>query len=167
MWGKNSCHDLIPNPRIIAQNQSEQSVNVWNIHIAGFLSTGDDAAPGNYGLKDQVQALRWIQDNIASFGGDPNKVTIMGESAGAWSVHLHLLSQGSTGLFHRGIAESGSALMPLAFQTDPLPIAQGKAHAAGCPTDTTANMMDCMRSLDIDTLITADDSQVCQVSSRN
>nr|CAD7198129.1 unnamed protein product [Timema douglasi] len=58
----------------------------------GFLSTGDEAAPGNFGLKDQVAALRWVQDNIAVFGGNPNSVTIFGESAGGASVHYHILS---------------------------------------------------------------------------
>ena len=84
----------------------------------------------------------------------------MGESAGAWSVHLHLLSPLSTGLFHGGIADSGSALMPLAFRSDPLTIAQEKAQAAGCPTDTTSALMDCLRSLDIDTLMSSEDPQV-------
>ncbi|CAG2062859.1 unnamed protein product, partial [Timema podura] len=63
----------------------------------GFLSTGDEAAPGNSGLKDQVAALRWVQDNIAVFGGNPNSVTIFGESAGGASVHYHILSPLSQG----------------------------------------------------------------------
>lgn len=65
----------------------------------GFLSTGDDVMPGNYGLKDQNLALRWVQENIAYFGGDPDKVTIFGQSAGAASVALHLLSKKSAGKF--------------------------------------------------------------------
>lgn len=63
----------------------------------GFLSTEDDILPGNYGMKDQVLALKWVKSNIEKFGGDPNKVTIFGESAGGVSVGLHLLSPMSKG----------------------------------------------------------------------
>lgn len=80
----------------------------------GFLSVDDESVgvPGNAGLKDQVQALRWIRDNISQFGGDPNNVTLFGESAGGCSVHYHLLSEMSRGLFHKAIVMSGSALNP-------------------------------------------------------
>jgi carboxylesterase type B len=53
--------------------------------------------PGNNGMKDQVMALRWVQDNVAYFGGDPSRVTIFGESAGGASVHFHMLSPMSRG----------------------------------------------------------------------
>jgi len=65
--------------------------------ILGFLSTENDDLPGNYGMKDQVLSLKWVQKNINKFGGDPNKVTIFGESAGSASVGLHLLSPMSKG----------------------------------------------------------------------
>jgi juvenile-hormone esterase len=65
--------------------------------FAGFLSTGDNAAPGNFGLKDQVAALNWVRNNIAALGGNPNSVTIFGQSAGGACVHLHMLSPLSAG----------------------------------------------------------------------
>jgi len=74
----------------------------------GFITGGD--VPPNLGLHDQILALKWIQENIASFGGDPAKVTIFGESAGGMSVSLLVLSPLAKGLFHRAIAQSGSAL---------------------------------------------------------
>ncbi|XP_034235877.1 cholinesterase 1-like isoform X2 [Thrips palmi] len=97
----------------------------------GFLGVGTEAAPGNAGLKDQVLALRWVRDNVAAFGGDPNRVTIFGESAGGVSVHLHTLSPQSRGLFHAAIASSGSALHGWAMQADPLAKARELGHHLG------------------------------------
>ncbi|EGV97018.1 Carboxylesterase 2 [Cricetulus griseus] len=77
-----------------------------------LLSTGDQHARGNWGYLDQVAALRWVQQNIAHFGGNPDRVTIFGESAGATSVSSHVVSPMSQGLFHGAIMESGVALMP-------------------------------------------------------
>lgn len=65
--------------------------------VAGFLSTEDEVVPGNMGLKDQTAALRWVQRNIASFGGNPASVTLTGQSAGGASVHYHYLSPLSHG----------------------------------------------------------------------
>jgi carboxylesterase type B len=70
---------------------------------AGFLSTGDDMAPGNYAMKDQVAALRWVRDNIEQFGGDAERVTIQGHSAGSKSVHFHMFSPSSRGTVSEGL----------------------------------------------------------------
>lgn len=88
----------------------------------GYMSTGDDVMPGNFGMKDQILALQWVQRNIASFGGDPEKVTIFGQSAGSASVSYLLLSPLAEGLFRAAIFESGSALSPWAYQRDQVEI---------------------------------------------
>lgn len=76
----------------------------------GFLAVPDfvDTAIGDFnaGFLDQIEALRWVKENIASFGGNPNQVTINGESAGGSSVELHLVAKNVEKLFHRAIAQS-------------------------------------------------------------
>lgn len=116
----------------------------------GFISTGDSLAPGNLGLKDQVVALRWIQRNIAAFGGDPKSVTIGGYSVGSIAVLLHMLSPMSKGLFHRGIAMSGSHIPLEPLPTEQKHLAKKQAELLGCPTDTTGSMLICLKSKPIE-----------------
>ncbi|XP_047352531.1 esterase B1-like isoform X2 [Vespa velutina] len=82
----------------------------YRLGALGFLALQHQNATGNAGLKDQNLGLRWVRDNIAKFGGDPNKVTIVGESSGSVSVDLHLLSEKSKGLYRSSIAMSGVSL---------------------------------------------------------
>ena len=119
----------------------------YRLGTFGFLTTGDSAAPGNYGMLDQVAALKWVKDNIKNFGGDPGKVTIFGLSAGGSSVSLHLLSPLSEGLFHQVIAESGVDLSPFAIQPTSLGLryADELAGNLNCPTGDHSEMMACIR----------------------
>ncbi|XP_060657746.1 esterase B1 isoform X1 [Drosophila nasuta] len=90
----------------------------YRLGALGFLSLRDPElqVPGNAGLKDQVLALRWVRDHIASFNGDVNNITLMGESAGAASANILMHTEQTRGLFHRAIVQSGSALCEWATQ---------------------------------------------------
>jgi para-nitrobenzyl esterase len=99
----------------------------------GFLAhpdLGPDA--GNLGLADQQAALRWVRDNIARFGGNPHNVTIMGQSAGGYSVCAHLASPASAGLFHRAIVQSAGCTGGFRSQTEAEHQAQTLAAALNC-----------------------------------
>ncbi|XP_057692743.1 fatty acyl-CoA hydrolase precursor, medium chain [Corythoichthys intestinalis] len=126
----------------------------YRLGALGFLSTGDEHVPGNFGLLDQVEALRWVQEHIENFGGDPASVTIFGESAGGVSVSLLLLSPLSHGLIHRAIAESGTAAMDAFLSNDPLPVAQLIANASGCSIESTKKIAACLKKTDFDTFQT-------------
>ncbi|XP_051980656.1 fatty acyl-CoA hydrolase precursor, medium chain-like [Xyrauchen texanus] len=118
----------------------------YRLGLLGFLSTGDEHAPGNYGLLDQVAALQWVQENIHSFGGDPGSVTIFGESAGGISVSLLVLSPLASGLFHRAIAESGTAVWDGLEMANPLPLAQHVAKSSNCDFSSSSKIVDCVMS---------------------
>ncbi|XP_073515955.1 carboxylesterase 1D-like isoform X2 [Phyllobates terribilis] len=145
----------------------------YRLGILGFLSTGDGQAFGNYGFLDQVAALRWIQENIADFGGDPNAVTILGESAGAVSVSaldpqsrsrhhvmdstlygFQMTSPLGKGLFHRAIAESGVTLIPgvMVHMTAHLrDFRDMVATFSGCEP---GSLVDCLRKKSTDEILT-------------
>jgi carboxylesterase 1 len=119
----------------------------YRVSVFGFLSTGNAALPGNYGLWDQHEALKWVKQNIADYGGDPGSMTIFGESAGGTSVTLQALSPHSKGLFHRVIAESGAAVGSV--NKDPILGAKYVSIHVGCMEDgqhvNWTNVVECLR----------------------
>ncbi|CAK1551294.1 unnamed protein product [Leptosia nina] len=121
----------------------------------GFLSTGDEVAPGNAGLKDQSFALEWVKNNIMMFGGDPDSVTLTGCSAGGASVHYQYLSPMSRGKFNRGIAFSGSAFMSWAIARKPAEKAKALSSIVGCPTHNNKEMVECLRYRPAEVIVNA------------
>ncbi|KAL3484421.1 carboxylesterase [Aspergillus germanicus] len=131
------------------------SIN-YRVAAWGFLASKEvaDASETNIGLFDQRLALRWIRENIAAFGGDPEKVTIAGESAGAYSVGYHLVAFGGQtgGLFRGAIMQSGSALGPAIeslsnLATSYQPIYDNITATVGC--DRASDSLNCLRHVPI------------------
>jgi len=126
----------------------------YRLNGFGFFALPELAAEhptgstGNYGLQDQRAAMQWVQTNIRAFGGDPSKVTIQGESAGAFSVMFHLVSPASQGLFHGAIEESGTLAKGCFFQdrTDSFKFHREWAAIQGCNSSGPA-LLACLRKL--------------------
>uniref|UniRef100_A0A7N9CQ55 Carboxylic ester hydrolase n=1 Tax=Macaca fascicularis TaxID=9541 RepID=A0A7N9CQ55_MACFA len=133
--------------KVLAAHENVVVVTIQHrLGILGFFSTGDEHSRGNWGHLDQLAALHWVQDNIASFGGNPGSVTIFGESSGGESVSVLIFSPLSKNLFHRAISESGVALTHALLEDgDIKPLAEKIANTAGCQTTTSAVMVQCLR----------------------
>ncbi|XP_077862011.1 acetylcholinesterase-like [Saccoglossus kowalevskii] len=122
----------------------------YRLGVLGFLSTGDDVISGNYGLMDQLEALKWIKANIEYFGGDPDRITIFGESAGSISVNLHIFSPMSKGLFKRAIMQSGVSAAAFTYNNDKemiTKLAHGVGELVGCKSDTSDALLQCLRDV--------------------
>ncbi|CAL1534414.1 unnamed protein product [Lymnaea stagnalis] len=119
----------------------------FRLNALGFLSTGDRYSAGNYGMFDQIKAMKFIKNNIKSFRGNPNKITVMGHSAGAASVGMHLLSPRSVDLFNQAIMLSGSELSEWAVlsKADAFEYARRLCKQVGCPEVDSQQMVDCLR----------------------
>lgn len=128
----------------------------YRLGAFGFLNLDNDDIPGNMGLKDQALALQWVQDNIAAFGGDPDKVTIFGNSAGSASVHYHTLSKASQGLFRAAIMQSGNALANFAYQETHLAMARKLSEQlSGNKVDDLAVVAETIRKASKDEILNA------------
>ncbi|XP_021699617.1 acetylcholinesterase [Aedes aegypti] len=111
----------------------------------GFLSLPDAGVHGNFGLKDQRQALMWVQENIDRFGGDPQNVTLFGESAGSWSTYVHYLSPSSRKYFHRAICQSGDTCTESGLQIDAESKARKLAYLLGYRGSSDQEVIDVLR----------------------
>jgi para-nitrobenzyl esterase len=131
----------------------------YRLGALGFLAhpalTGEspDQISGNYAIGDQQAALKWVRRNIRAFGGNPENVTIFGESAGGYSTLVNLVSPTASGLFHRAIVESG------AYELTQITRAQGEtsgiafANAVGCNQPNSADVLTCLRGLPVSTIL--------------
>ncbi|CAN7982646.1 unnamed protein product, partial [Ixodes hexagonus] len=121
----------------------------YRLGVFGFLYADDKRAPGNQGLWDQRLALLWVRDNVRAFGGDPDRVTLMGQSAGSVSVGYHVLSPLTRDLFHRAIMMSGSPFYKIEENkiTGPGKAMKLASRLCGSPlaTLTGATAVDCLR----------------------
>ncbi|CAG2115649.1 unnamed protein product, partial [Medioppia subpectinata] len=121
----------------------------------GFLYGDREDAPGNVGFYDQLLALKWVRENIHSFGGDRDQITIFGESAGSWSVSAHILSPLSKGLFKRAIMESGAHLYnkDRDIITAEESLANGKYIATQENCTQSEDWLQCLRRVDAQNLV--------------
>ncbi|KAB7495768.1 Venom carboxylesterase-6, partial [Armadillidium nasatum] len=123
----------------------------YRLGIFGFLSTEDSVIPGNMGLKDQQLALKWIKENINAFGGDPDRITIFGESAGGASVNYQILSPGSKAMFDffaRAIMQSGTSICPWASNKDHRKFAIETGHQFNCSIEIgSEKYLECMQNV--------------------
>jgi para-nitrobenzyl esterase len=130
----------------------------YRIGALGFLAHPALADPngqsGDYGLMDQQAALRWVQRNIASFGGNPHNVTVFGESAGGLSTLSQVASPQARGLFERAIVESGSYNLTQASLAGAEAAGEAFAAKAGCTSQTAA----CLRSLPVSAILASENT---------
>ncbi|XP_053356853.1 cAMP-regulated D2 protein [Clarias gariepinus] len=141
--------------RFISNYSNTLVVNMqYRLGAFGFLVTGRDperAAVGNYGILDQQAALRWVGENIAAFGGDPTKVTLFAESAGAQSVCLHLMMRTSESLFRHATIQSQPFSIPLKSRWEAMKLGRNFVKQTNC----SASDLQCLRLLSTHTVLQA------------
>jgi para-nitrobenzyl esterase len=148
--------DYLP-AKLVADGVTVVTIN-YRLGALGFLAhpalADAKGQSGDYGLMDQQAALRWVQRNIAGFGGDPHNVTIFGESAGGLSTLSQVASPQARGLFQKAIAESGSYNLTQTSLSSAESAGEAFATQAGCASQTAA----CLRSLPVSTILANEDT---------
>lgn len=145
--------DLIYGPEFLIRHDVVfVSIN-YRLDVLGFLCLDIEEVPGNAGLKDQALALRWVKRNISNFGGDPENITIFGESAGGVSVSYHLMSPMSKGLFKRAIPQSGSSTCNWSNITEPLEKAIKFARKLGFKSTNPHEIYKYLQSLPVEKIV--------------
>lgn len=151
-WGAGNSFDgtaLAAHGRLIVV-----SIN-FRLGVLGFLKTGPKgSAQGNYGLMDLVAGLHWLHENLAAFGGDPDKLALFGHGTGAALANFLAVSPMAKELVERVVLLGGSALSPWAIQRDPLAVKRRVGDQTGCPGDTEAeDIAPCLRLRSLDELL--------------
>ena len=149
-WGGTSTLDLYDLRSMAAEENIIMVAMQYRVASLSFLFFDTEDVPGNAGMFDQLMAMQWVKDNIARFGGNPNNITLMGESAGACSASLHLLSPLSRNLFSQAIMQSASATAPWGVITKEESFIRGLrlAELMECPHDrkNIRATIDCLRT---------------------
>lgn len=130
----------------------------YRLSSLGFLSSGDKNAQGNYGLKDIVMALKWVNQNIAAFGGNSEKITLFGQSAGSIAVHVLMVAGKQEGLFQHAIMQTGTVLSPFILQKDPLNRAKALGKRMGIKFNSTESLVQQLREASFEDILKAERS---------
>lgn len=142
-------------PNYLLEKDIVLVVPQYRLGPLGFLSTMTQEIPGNAAILDVILALQWIQRNIEHFGGDPNQITLFGQSAGAAIVSSLILTPAvPTSLFHKVIIQSGSSMSSWSVDTDPIGNARDIGRAVGCnQSEPIRALNECFMAVDVLTLL--------------
>lgn len=146
---------IISSPRVMMDRNIVFVTINYRMGPFGFLATGTEEAPGNAGMKDQVRALEWIKRNIVAFGGDTNRITVWGISAGAISVTALMASPMARGLFHRAIGMSGTITSQRNLTNDLMHTVGILASRLGCENERPDEIVKCLRNRTQDEITSA------------
>jgi para-nitrobenzyl esterase len=166
-FGEGSDYDA--SPLAVEGNVIVVTIN-YRLGILGYLADialdaqSATGSSGNYGLADQQFALQWVQQNISAFGGDPEKVTIFGESAGGFSVCANVVSPSSARLFARAITESGPCSSALPTKSEAEAKGARIAAALGCSQSSSVAVVSCLRALTVPQILTVQNAITSQNS---